>query len=131
MNAVGVVESAEGKYIMVRITRESACGGNCSECGGCGASERIVRAVNAAGAEAGNRVLMKMDSSKVLFAAFLVYILPLVILFAVYAFMFYLTERETVSTVVSIAALCVTFAAVHMIDKKLKDNYTLIAVSVL
>lgn len=131
MNAVGFVESVDGKYITVRITRESACGGSCSECGGCGGAERIVRAVNNAGAKEGCRVLMKMDTSKVLFAAFLVYILPLAVLFAAYAVMFFISGKEIVSTAVSIAALLVSFALVHMIDKKLKDNYTLIAVSIL
>ncbi|MCH5184493.1 MAG: SoxR reducing system RseC family protein [Oscillospiraceae bacterium] len=132
METLGIVESVDGRYINVRIDRESACGGNCGSCGGCGGGNgRVVRVLNSVGAKEGSRVVMKMSASKVLFAAFLVYIVPFIVLFAAYAAVFSVTGRENISAAVSVAALCVSFAAVHAADKKLKDKYTLIVHNIL
>ena len=54
--------------------RASACGGDCADCGGCSGSQAVLaRAANPIGAKPGDRVLG---------AAILVYLLPLVLLFA-------------------------------------------------
>ena len=131
MEITGYVQSTDGKYVNVKIIRQSACGGNCASCGGCGGKEQIVRALNSAGAVCGNKVSMRMDSKKVLFAAFIAYILPIISLFAVYAAVFAVSRSETVSAASSVAALLLTLFFTHIADKKLKDNYTLIAVRLL
>lgn len=132
MEAIGVVESIDGNYVNVRIKRESACGGNCADCSAsCQSGGQIVRAVNKAGADVGNKVVMRMDTKKVLAAAFMVYILPIVSLFVVYGVVFSITADEIMSTVFSIISMCLFFTFMHIADKKLKDKYTLIAVSVL
>lgn len=63
--------------------RASACGGDCADCGGCSGSQAVLaRAANPIGAKPGDRVLVQCPSGRVLGAAILVYLLPLVLLFA-------------------------------------------------
>ncbi len=132
MKQVGIVENVNGDMVTVRIKRASACGENCASCkGGCTPTEQIVSARNDAGAKKGDSVVLQMDNKYVLFAAFLVYILPLVALFCIYAAVFVFTEKEGVSALLGILAMTAVFAAVRILDKKLKDKYILIAVNVL
>lgn len=78
----GVVEAVHGSRATVAITRHTACG----ECGACQMGkenmERKVEANNTIGAKIGDRVTMSMSEDKVLKAAFIVYIVPLIVLIA-------------------------------------------------
>ena len=64
----------------LHILRHSACAGDCDSCGGCGSAEQsfLVIADNPIGAEVGDVVCMESESSPVLKAAALVYLIPLV-----------------------------------------------------
>ncbi len=80
MISIGVVESTNGEKAMVGLTRHTACG----ECGACQMGKenlnRRVEALNPLGAKVGDRVTMEMEDQKVLKAAFIVYIIPLIVL---------------------------------------------------
>lgn len=80
MKKKGIVVSAEGNNAHIRIQRESACGGNCASCASSCAKETVVTAINKAGAAAGDYVELEMESSRVLGAAVLVYVIPLLML---------------------------------------------------
>jgi len=68
------------------VQRESACGGDCSQCGGCGTVGQTLRltAQNPIGARKGDMVYISSDSAPVLWAAVLVYTLPLLLFLAGY-----------------------------------------------
>lgn len=70
----------------IAIRRVSACSGDCSQCGGCGAEGQTVTAVawNPVHAAVGDRVVVSSDSKAVLAAALWVYLAPLVLFFAGY-----------------------------------------------
>ena len=63
------------------VQRESACSGDCRHCGGCGTVGQTLRltADNPVGAEKGDIVRIASDTKHVLWAAALVYALPLVL----------------------------------------------------
>lgn len=72
----------------IEVARASACGHDCSKCGGCGtAVQQRIRAIarNEARAQLGDIVTIEGDTKKVFGAAAMVYILPLVLFLAVYA----------------------------------------------
>ncbi len=63
--------------------RQSACSGNCAQCGGCseGAEQtHVLRAENPIGAQAGDRVVLRSSTGHVLAAAMMVYLVPIVLL---------------------------------------------------
>ncbi len=84
MEQIGIVKELRGNMAVVSVNRVSACGENCAQCkGGCTPSAAITRAENAAGASVGDTVKVESDTGKVIFAAFMLYIVPL--LFAILA----------------------------------------------
>ncbi len=87
MNAFGIVESIDNKAstAKVRVKRQTSCGGNCAACAACDVADTIAVAQNPCGAGVGDIVELSLQSGKVLFAAFLVYILPLVVAIIGYA----------------------------------------------
>ena len=70
---------------VIRV-RESACSGDCHKCSGCGAAKQtvILTARNAIGARVGDMVVVSSDSARVLKAAAVLYMLPLVLFLAGY-----------------------------------------------
>lgn len=66
----------------VLVTRESACGGNCAQCGGCGGAGKTLTALarNPMGAKPGDNVIIETGSARVLSLAALVYLAPLLLL---------------------------------------------------
>ena len=66
--------------------RLSACSGDCHKCAGCGAVSQtmILTARNPIGAQPGDLVIIRSGSGKVLAAAAVLYIIPLVLFFGCY-----------------------------------------------
>ena len=83
---VRVREVYENGTAQVICIRESACSGDCHKCSGCGAAREsiLLTAVNAVGADVGDLVTVKSDTARVLKAAAVLYMLPLVLFFAGY-----------------------------------------------
>lgn len=84
---VRVQQVLEDGTALVKLTRQSACSGDCHQCSGCGAAEQqlLVTAQNPIGAKPGEMVRLHSQSAPVLKAAVVLYILPLVLFFAGYA----------------------------------------------
>ena len=76
----------DGSAEVIRM-RESACSGDCHKCSGCGAVKQTMRftARNPIGARAGDEVVVESKTGPVMAAAFVLYVLPLVLFFAGYA----------------------------------------------
>ncbi|MBE7002916.1 MAG: hypothetical protein E7425_01350 [Ruminococcaceae bacterium] len=70
----------------ISVARQSACAHDCHECAGCGGTAAPVRAVavNAVGAQAGQKVVVESDTRKVFGVILLVYMLPVVLFFLGY-----------------------------------------------
>lgn len=77
----------DGTALVVHL-RESACSGDCHKCSGCGAAKEAIlfKADNPIGAKTGDLVNIRSETSPVLKAAAVLYMLPLVLFFAGYAF---------------------------------------------
>lgn len=74
----------------VVVQRGTACGGNCGgNCGSCEAcaydARIVVNAFNTINAAAGDRIIITSKTSRILGAAFLIYMLPLAFFFVAYA----------------------------------------------
>ncbi len=65
-------------------SRSSACGGNCAHCGGCGEGQKSIQvtAHNPIGAKPGDKVLIQSSTGQVVALAYLVYLMPAVLLLA-------------------------------------------------
>lgn len=83
---VRVKETYPDGTAMVIHVRQSACSGDCHKCSGCGAAKEAVlfTADNLIGARKGDLVKVESDSSTVLKAAVVLYVLPLVLFFLGY-----------------------------------------------
>jgi len=70
----------------VLCIRESACSGDCHKCAGCGAVQQklLFTAKNPIHAQPGDTVIVTADSGSVLQAAAVLYMLPLVLFFALW-----------------------------------------------
>lgn len=70
----------------IEVQRQSACGHDCSKCGGCGTpTERIkATAVNSVQAQVGEIVTVEGSSKQILGMAAIVYSIPLILFFICY-----------------------------------------------
>ena len=77
----------DGTALVVHL-RESACAGDCHKWPGCGAAKEaiLLKADNPIGAKTGDLVNIRSETGPVLKAAAALYMLPLVLFFAGYAF---------------------------------------------
>ncbi len=131
MKEIAVVDHTEGDLIAVKLKRATACGENCASCGGCSLTEKTAFAVNTAGASAGDTVILEMNTSKVLKASFMVYILPIIVFIAVYFIAEYISGREGIAALSGVAGMVLTFIGDIIWDKKVRDKYKLEAVKII
>lgn len=124
MNQTGRVISVTPKKTLISVIRESACGESCASCSAkCSLKDAEIVAETKPGINAGDTVIFEMAASKVLFAAFLVYITPLFALLGGYLIASFMGAGEGLSVIVGALATAVWFFVVHFIDKKLKKYY--------
>lgn len=124
MLQTGIVKELRGKTADVAITRSSACGDSCASCGLCPGQTARVFAVNDLGAKAGDTVIIDMTDRKILGAAFLVYIVPIIMLIAGYFISYAIFGSEGLSILTGFIFLAVTFIVLMRIDRGLKRKYT-------
>ena len=84
LSVIGKVEEARGEFVTVRVLRKTACGEVCGHCGAC-SRHATATVKNNCGALPGDDVVVTMGSKPALISAFLMYILPLIMLFIGYA----------------------------------------------
>lgn len=121
MKETGVVESVSNGYAVITIVRKSACGDSCKNCsGGCALTKNKITVQNDIGVKCGDRVYVETLSSKVLGAAFIVYILPLILFFVGYFVTDAVTKSNILPVVVGGVLFAVVFLILHVIDKKNK-----------
>lgn len=108
----------------ISVRRMSSCGDNCASCAAhCANRDIIATAVNSAGAEVGDSVVVESSTSKVIKIAAVVYLVPIVLLIAAYAVCAALGLKEGVCIAVSIAAMLLgMLAAKRMNDVATKNK---------
>lgn len=124
MKEEGIVIKKEGKYVYVKTIRSGACGGNCAECGGCGgAKEQVVKAVNCENLEKGDAAELELNSKNVLKAAFMVYILPLVLFTAGFCIAQNFIKNNIICICAGIIFMIIGFFFIKIYDKKSSERY--------
>ncbi len=124
MLQTGIVQKLYHNTAQIKITRSSACGESCASCGLCPGKEMLAEADNAVGAAVGDTVLIDMSDKKVLSAAFLVYIVPLIALVSGYFTGAAIFKAETPAVLSALILMAASFLAVMLIDKKVKRRFT-------
>lgn len=129
MNQVGYVSGVENGMVQVEVRRVSACGDKCGSCGGgCSVPMTRVKMKNTLGVEKGDLVEVNMDTNTVLKFAFLVYIIPLVMMIAGIAVGINvfrtagIANYESYGFLTGLVLLAASFFILKLIDKKVKEN---------
>ncbi|NLY43640.1 MAG: SoxR reducing system RseC family protein [Clostridiaceae bacterium] len=133
MRQIGLVCEVDKDMAKVQIKRATACGGKCGECNGCETTSQQVIALNTVGAKVGEIVQMEMDDGKVLFAAFLVYGMPLILLFIGYAIGYFLWSSELAGGLIGSMMMIGSFFVIKKMDKGFarKGKYTIVITKIL
>lgn len=132
MREIGIVQNVFGEYADVAIVRKTACGENCASCkGGCTPSEQIVRAKNTASAKKGDRVAVELGSRKVVNAAFLAYIVPIIFLVLGTIAGQNIFGSEWPGIITGIVCMAACLLLIHFVSERKKAEYELAIVEVL
>lgn len=124
MKETGTIEKIDGDFVWVRILRKSACGENCATCkGGCVPTERVICVKNTLSCHNGDKVILEMNTKNVMKAAFLVYIIPLLLLIFGYFLGEYLFKSEGMAVLSGVMLMAVSIIPLKFVDKKSKDKY--------
>lgn len=124
MKEEGFVKTVSKETCEVIIKRKTACGENCASCKAtCSAKEQVCVAVNLAGAKVGDKVMVEMDSAKVLKSAFLVYILPILVFLTVFAAVLESGVNSGMSAVSAIFCAGLVFVCVGVYDRRHSKEY--------
>lgn len=132
MKQNAVVVSCDGKYASVRVDRQSMCSGCHKGCSDACALYKIfgaktefeAKAVNKAGAEIGDRVVVEASDSTVNLNAFFVFLLPVIISAAVYLLTFSI-EAEAHRIAFAVLSFIVYFAILVIVEKVKKTSSAL------
>ena len=124
----------DGEQAEIAVQRNSACGHGCQDCSGCGlvgGSELCVQAANPIGAAPGQEVWVESSSTKTIFLAVLLYLLPLVLLVAGYALAAWWGSREGICYAAAGVGLLSGFLPALWMNRKLRTQtgpqFTIIA----
>ena len=124
MREVGFVDEIKGGYAIVRVAKKSACGENCVSCkGGCTPGERKIKVKNPISAEVGEKVILELPDGKVLSAAFLAYILPIIIFFVGFFVGERIFSHELASVGIGVVFAGVGFWGIYLFNKKAEEKY--------
>lgn len=110
----GRVVKTENGIAKVRVVRDTACGDSCASCNLCSNRERIIVAKNPIDAKVGDFVVVSEASAKILFYAFCVYIIPMILI--TFGYMMY----EILGI---IAAIVVSITMMKFLDNKKRKDY--------
>ena len=124
MQQTGIVQKLQRNIAEVKIMRSSSCGESCASCGLCPGREAKVFAINDINAAVGDTVIIDMADGKVLGAAFLVYIVPLIMLIIGYFSGYTVFNSEVLGIIMGFLFMAATFIVIISIDRKIKRKYT-------
>lgn len=113
-----------GDYAEIEVQRQSACGHDCSHCGGCGAPQERIQAVakNAVDAKVGDIVTIEGENKEIMRMAAIVYTLPLILFFVFFVIASLCGLGEGASGGLGCLGLVVGIAIAVGYNKKVKKN---------
>lgn len=120
MTERGTVVSLSGDTAMVKIKRSSACGDNCGSCSGCD-NFKIVAAENVINAAVGDSVEISMPSEKVLSAAVIVYVIPIIMLIIGYFIAYAILHTESAGILCGLFGMAVAYIITAAMIRKNKN----------
>lgn len=119
----GIVIKTEGEDCSVVVFRESSCGGHCKSCGLCGDMRVQIKVKNTCHASEGDIVRIESSSKSILFAAFVVYMLPVIFFLAAWAVFYSLTDGQALlSSVGGVCGLIVAVVIGKAYNRLIKDK---------
>lgn len=120
MEQIGIVKEVYGNMATVLVHRTSACGENCAHCkGGCTSTDMKAQAENCVGAGVGDMVKMESDTGKVIFAAVMLYFVPLLAGILSAIIVASITPRMAPLLIVSVNVFLGVILLVKSFDKKI------------
>ena len=127
MREIGRVIESDERYALVEVRRKSACEGCHKGAEGCDAcslfiadAKHCVSAENPLHAKVGDRVLLEATSSRMLWYAFLVFILPLIIAGVFYALADAFHAQKLVSISLAAIGMILAYIIIGRMTKKLE-----------
>lgn len=130
----GIVVALEGEYALVVSQRKAGCGSCHAEAscntlsGGLGKKATEIRAHNPLNAEVGERVVLEMTESHLLWASFLVYGVPIValvlggVLCRSLALSLGIGDSDSVGALGGLAALVISFYGLHRYNQHIRND---------
>ncbi|MGF7057320.1 SoxR reducing system RseC family protein [Brassicibacter mesophilus] len=129
MDQVGYITSINGNIAEISIKRSSSCGDKCGSCkGGCSVQGISVKSKNTLGAKVGDYVEIRTQTNIVLKSAFIVYILPLIMLIIGVFIGITVFEKlgfenyESLGFIVGLIFLSISYFVLKSIDKRIKNK---------
>ena len=118
MEIVGTVIDTKNNQATVSVRRVSACGENCANCKcACEATTAVSVVENSVGAAVGDIVKIRSDSSAVLRAALILYIVP--VLVAIISAVIGSSFSAVCGIVLCVAMFFVSFFVIKLFEKKI------------
>jgi len=122
----GIVEKIEGSCITVKITSQAACAG-ChakSACTISGSSDKFIDVYSSQRFEPGNEVMIIGTQKQGFKAAWLAYVLPVILVMATLIIIYFVSGNEALSGIMALAILIPYFLVLKMRDSGLKRTFS-------
>jgi len=125
-----VIKNIDSQYAEISVERRTACGHDCSNCGGCTAkTQSIIHTIakNTANAQPGELVTVESSSAAMAKIMALVYILPIFGIFAGYFFgTSVLRLSDMASALAGVAGVFIFYIPAVFYDKHVKRNNSVV-----
>lgn len=126
INHTGIVQKADNKSVIVRISAASACSG-CHAEGSCtlsGKEEKIVEVSGSYNVKPGETVTVLMKQSMGYTALFLGYILPLIAVITILIILISVKVPELGAGIISISILIPYYMVLFFFRKRINEKFT-------
>ena len=121
----GIIESISDKHVMVRITSLSACG-LCqakSMCSTSNSEDKIIDIFTKEKVKIGQKVMILGSERQGFKAAWMAYLLPVILVVAVLAVTMSVTGNEKIAGIMSLAVLIPYFVILRIINDRLRKTF--------
>ena len=122
MTQIATIEKLlDGSHAEIAVARQTACAHECAECAGCGSTGAPVyaRAINAIGAQPGQKVVVESSTKNVMGIILLVYMVPVVLFFLGY-FLTAAIFAAPLQYTVAVAAFVLGMIPAVLYDRRLR-----------
>jgi Positive regulator of sigma E activity len=123
----GIIAHIEGQHIQVKIVSKSACS-ECHAKGACSAADLQDKIIDiyqeANGMKPGDKVMISGEKRNAKQAVLLAYVYPMVVVLAVLAIVFQLTDNELSAGVAALASLVPYYLVISLFKNKLKNTFS-------